>query len=53
MSVDYADGLAFADVPDDDEVIETCAEEDILGCRMPLDVADTTLVALKLHQPVG
>lgn len=53
MPVDHAHGLALAYVPDDDEVVEARAEEYVLGDRVPLDVADASLVTLELDQPVG
>ena len=52
MTLDDVDGRPGPDIPDENEVIGTSAEEDIIGRRVPFDVGAATLVAAELHQPL-
>lgn len=53
MPVDYAYRLAPVYIPYNNEMIEAGAEQHVISYRMPLDVSDTSLVPLQLHQPIG
>ena len=35
MTVDHVDRVAFRDVPDDDEVVVACAQQDVFGSGVP------------------
>ena len=42
MTVDHVDGVAFSDVPDDDEVVVARAQQDVLCGRVPFQGHHTT-----------
>ena len=50
VAFDDVDRLAGSDVPHENQVIRSGAEQDVIGRRMPLDVGAAPLVPAQIHQ---
>ena len=50
VAFDDVDRLAGSDVPNENQVIRSCAEQDVIGRRMPLDVRAASFVPAQINQ---
>ena len=50
MAGDADDGNSFGDVPDDDHVVMTSTDQDVVGRWMPVNDANLSLVTRQCHQ---